>query len=178
MKTIKILVAVLGLFLTANVNVVFAQDIEINTNDSIYGLEASYIEDGKYISLSFYSTYDMNEITRMDAFFFQAYPSDDWSLTFPNSRGGTIHRCNEGIFDNSQKDILGEVNVEQIEKNVYKISNKIPMENPQMVVLFSMEAFKCQVYLEGEYHSDNSENIGTRSSSIWRSNTLIFFLTH
>ena len=58
MKTIKILAAVLGLFLMGNVNALLAQETE--RNDSIYGLEVSIVDN--IMDLSFYSTYDKNDL--------------------------------------------------------------------------------------------------------------------
>ncbi len=171
MKTIKVLATGLMLFLAAGVNVVSAQ--EINTNGSIYDLQASYSTDGKYMNLSFYSTYDMNEITGMFIHFYQGNPQDNWSPDYPNGRGGVLFSCNDGIFDSTQKEVFGEVSVEQIQGNIYKISNKIPLG--QVVVLSSNETFKCRLYLEGTHNPALLGNPSLRLSSTWQSNILTFF---
>jgi hypothetical protein len=175
MKTTKILAALLGFLLMANSNVALAQDENTQRQDSIYGLEMSYTEDGNYINLSFYSTYNMNEITEMWASFFKYEPIDDWSLSFPNGLGGIVHRWDNGILYDSDQDLVGIINVEQVDENVYRISNKIPLGS-HVLFLSPMEAIKAKVWLEGESSSSSgSENESTRSSSVWKSNILTFY---
>ncbi len=78
MKTMKILVAAVGLFLTVNTSVVLAQE-DTERNDSIYGLEASI--DNGFLNLSFYSTYGIEDIRCIKFNFYYGENAEDvWEM--------------------------------------------------------------------------------------------------
>lgn len=162
MKTMRILAMVLGIFLTVSVNVALAQDE--SRNDSIYGLEVSK----ENMNITFYSTYDMNNATRIFIFsydkttntrLFADYFSRKDSVSFEIASIGVV------LF------------YEKTTEDIYKI-NKSPNDFSMLgflnyILIPEDKPTKIELYIEGEGFAPPSDNL--RSGIVGRSNVLTFF---
>ncbi len=158
MKTTKFLTVALGLFLVGNVNVnvVLAQEENMEKNDSIYGLEVSR-ENG---AISFYSTYDMNN-----------------AKTIHISSYDENKQLSEYTFYQDKSDLnfiepltADYLICEKITEGIYKVNRS----NSRLIrhLILENTPTKIEIYIEGEGFTPPS-NLG--SGDIGRSNILTFF---
>ena len=159
MKKINVLIASVALFL-ASVNVVSAQELEINTNGSIYGLEAFFVND-YVINFSFYSTYNVNELKTLIV---ELYKDDIEVIAM-----GYYYRQENAAFDIL---LSGEARIEYIDSDVYKIT----VRNCTIPENFKVNQIK-ELYLLGQYSSSNSGGMEIQESSWWQSNVLTAFIS-
>ncbi|MDR1729045.1 MAG: hypothetical protein LBR52_00055 [Prevotellaceae bacterium] len=161
MKTTKILAAVLGLFLATSVNIVSAQNENMERNDSIYGLELS-IEDN-IMNLSFYSTYNMEELKGIGVQIYDG-TSNDWEVS--SYWGGLVAEYNNGSFFTKE---FGEISIEAINENLHKIN----INNTLLNDFFNGKPLKFRCSITGEGYAPPASNL--REGIIGRSNILTFF---
>ena len=134
MKKIKVLIASVVLFL-ANVNVVSAQEYEINTQDSIYGLQVTMV-DGAITELSFYSTYDRREIIALFICYYE----------------GQLRTSTE-FYGYSEYGFDQPVSIEDVSENIYKI------RIPQNIIYWTEEGSYTEIRVSfiGKYLTDYSD---------------------
>jgi hypothetical protein len=136
-----------------SINVAFAQETE--RQDSIYGLEVSIIYIYGRMNISFYSTYNKDEIKNITADFYRT-GDDDWKKSF------LVYKYDNEHFNNPI--YLGTVTIEDIDSNVYKVNiNEIDIN---ILGIRPGEPLKIRLYLNGDH---------LQSSSTWQSNMLTFF---
>jgi len=155
----------------ASVNVVSAQEYEINPNGSIYGLEAFFIDD-YVVNFSFYSTYDLNELLshRNDfAVMWVDFYNDNskvFSYVYDYVRGTTT-------FD--APPVMGEASIEHIDSDVYKITVRNCMVRNCKE---SYEVNRLVLYFAWNLYSpSNSGGMEIQASSWWQSNVLTAFIS-
>jgi hypothetical protein len=152
MKIIKTLIVVSVLFLTAGINVASAQDEA--RNDSIYGLEVSIKNEEEEVNISFYSTYNIEDL---EVLWLNYYDEKTDKLLL-----GDYTYCINGFFMVT----MGNVRKENISEGVYKI-NRSSYLHP----ILQSKSLKIEVYLEGYGYTPPSLRTGT----IGRSNVLTFY---
>jgi len=164
MKKIKVLVASVMLFLAASVNVASAQEYEINTQDSIYGLEVGTITNGVITDLSFYSTYNRNEIFTLHIVFYDGLQKiesmgyDCWEGNFPPHYVNVID-INEHIYT---------INIQNLD--IFGQFWYLPQGEKEKLKNIS----EAKVYFTGHYLPENS-SMSIQTSSAWQSNILTFY---
>lgn len=135
MEKIKELVTGLLLFLAASVNIASAQS-QIS-NDSIYGLEASITNN--VMNLSFYTTYDMANLTIISMSTYDG-STTDWNSS--SYWGGFGAEYDEGYFDSPN---FGEITVDSLNEGVHKINVK----NILMSDFYKNKTFRIMLFVEG-----------------------------
>jgi hypothetical protein len=162
MKTMKILTVVLGLFLTANVNVILAQDAE--RNDSICGLDVSI--NNNIMNLSFYSTYNKLSLQHVVVNVFDKETNEQL--------GGEIYVYYEYLGEPFYMDSLwfsprygdGKAYIRNVDEKIFKIE----IDNRSLDSDIKDRSLKIELYIEGEGYIPP-----TRLRSVGRSNMLTFF---
>lgn len=135
MKTIKIFATAFLLFLAASVNLVSAQ--EINTTDSIYRLEASVVNN--VMNLSFYTTYDMANLTIISMSTYDGSTSDWGSSSYWDGFGAEYYK---GAFDSPN---FGEITIDSVSEGVHKII----INNIVLSDFYKNKTCKIRLFVEG-----------------------------
>ncbi len=163
MKITKFLTVALGLFLmgNVNVNVVLAQEENMEKNDSIYGLEVSR-ENG---AISFYSTYDMNNAKRIHVLSYDEISNDllTWIVSFREEsdlNSIVIKEMDAGIPWICVK----------TEENIYKLS--VHSDFFIRWLIPEDKLTRIELYIEGEGFIPPTDGL---SETIGKSNVLTFF---
>jgi hypothetical protein len=160
MKTIKLLLAGLLLFLAASINIASAQSQV--SNDSIYGLEASVTNN--IMNLSFYTTYDMK---KLKSIFLATYDGSatDWSTS--SYWGGLNAEYNNGSFFSHD---FAEITVDSVSEDVHKINIK----NTVLRDFYKNKTFKFRLFVRGDGYAPPSEAL-LAAGNKGRSNLLTFY---
>lgn len=154
---IKILIVFIASFFT--IEMICAQ------NDSIYGLKAS-VKDNM-LNLSFYSTYDMNDLTGLFFDFYDGKTQDTNARSFWHAYN---FEYRNNIFYSKDFD-SNVIHIESISEKLYKIN----ITNMRLNEFFKNKSYRLYVYLQSEEHelSDNAEDI-----HLFKTSNALLFLVH